>query len=111
MRSGGRGRDRTGVRSLVSRTRGNAVLTCIFGRLCRAFRPQLSGHYRDLTVEVTALRVAPEPDTAPSTLLAGPADNYPGLTLDRPVTPALGFCSPCPRSLVHPTGGWMLTGA
>jgi hypothetical protein len=33
--------------------------------------PELIGHYRDLTVEVRALQVAPEAGVAPPTLLTG----------------------------------------
>ena len=52
---------------------------------------ELVGHldYRDLTVEVWALRVAPEADAAPPTLLDRLSDDYPDSTSDRPVTPAL----------------------
>src|SRR4051794_11729236 len=58
-RGSGRGRDRTGVRSLVSREPANAVLTCISAAPRRASGAKLSGHFQGSQ----ALRA---PDAGPS---------------------------------------------
>jgi hypothetical protein len=55
---------------------------------------ELVGHldYRDLTVEVRGLRVAPAADAVPPSLLDRLSDDYPDSTSDRPEIPP-------PRSL------------